>query len=254
MQRYYTVTTDSGDDFYSRTSCEVQRQNYKNLCGIIHFYSRTSCEVQLRTSNDYVSYYYFYSRTSCEVQLHTSSTPTNRVYNFYSRTSCEVQQGGNIHNILLVVISTHAPLARCNNIKNRHLSLPNISTHAPLARCNDTLLRLCIPHLTFLLTHLLRGATACFIQCQSVCIYFYSRTSCEVQQKTYLLQYQCLLISTHAPLARCNKGSWQVKILKKISTHAPLARCNHSTALLYRSTCISTHAPLARCNQYRSNG
>ena len=123
----------------------------------------------------------FYSRTSCEVQLQPLLSLMASKYDFYSRTSCEVQQfifrllsvlsefllthllrGATVMTVsicyLVKLISTHAPLARCNGIL--FIFLPNscISTHAPLARCN------------FLFRFGKGGLN-----------HFYSRTSCEVQ-------------------------------------------------------------------------
>ena len=58
-----------------------------------------------------------------------------------------------------------------------------------------------------------------------------------------------LLISTHAPLARCNNKLKKVQDPNDISTHAPLARCNGGAARASGMDFkISTHAPLARCN------
>ena len=80
-----------GLNFYSRTSCEVQRRRIIHIRLLLHFYSRTSCEVQhlVGMLGRYVTKFllthllrgatspflpllkprfYFYSRTSCEVQ------------------------------------------------------------------------------------------------------------------------------------------------------------------------------------------
>ena len=101
----------------------------------------------------------------------------------------------------------------------------------------------------FQLTHLLRGATG-------------------VASRRYIH----FAISTHAPLARCDRaGMYVISSDPRISTHAPLARCDdvrcaaawyasafQLTHLLRGATifgdkymcdwCISTHAPLARCD------
>ena len=127
------------------------------------------------------------------------------------------------------MISTHAPLARCddNKLVIYYNTEGGISTHAPLARCdqyiwtNSLLLRhfysrtscevrrrivecihscigFLLTHLLrgataqifaclyskngFLLTHLLRGATYRFIPLRlRPVVHFYSRTSCEVR-------------------------------------------------------------------------
>ena len=125
-----------------------------------------------------------------------------------------------------IYISTHAPLARCDQqilklmpllsdfysrtscevrlYRPHHLQPPwNISTHAPLARCDQEVL--------------------CFLG--------YPKK-----------------ISTHAPLARCDIGNYGRLISLGISTHAPLARCDSSRSMTALISSISTHAPLARCD------
>ena len=147
---------------------------------------------------------------------------------FYSRTSCEVQPILSLFMDANPAISTHAPLARCNTSPVHNGNAPVISTHAPLARCNENLGIKNIHfsgnfyshtscevqpylydnfevYLQFLLTHLLRGATHGLSQYCWVIWYFYSRTSCEVQQLLVLARFYDIIISTHAPLARCNK-------------------------------------------------
>ena len=80
-----------------------------------------------------------------------------------------------------------------------------------------------------------------------------------------------MIISTHAPLARCDKTippylsyssyfysrtSCEVRLVRLfggvpheyISTHAPLARCDHQLRRVGGLVHISTHAPLARCD------
>ena len=62
-------SSHTGNDFYSRTSCEVRRIGHAihRLSG--DFYSRTSCEVRPYAINFPAVLFYFYSRTSCEVRL-----------------------------------------------------------------------------------------------------------------------------------------------------------------------------------------
>ena len=55
-------------------------------------------------------------------------------------------------------------------------------------------------------------------------------------------------ISTHAPLARCDRGTITQAGATPILTHAPLARCDQSSPGLGTGFPISTHAPLARCD------
>ena len=79
--------------------------------------------------------------------------------------------------------------------------------------------------MAFLLAHLLRGAT--------LNILYPSATG---------------VISTHAPLARCNGNSQDSRYVFTISTHAPLARCDVVASEPALLMLISTHAPLARCD------
>ena len=122
-------------------------------------------------------------------------------------------------------ISTHAPLARCDECKTS-TSLPvSISTHAPLARCDAAASGNFFPPPRFQLTHLLRGATEMknvVLEIQN----FNSRTSCEVRQLIIFAAPRTFSISTHAPLARCDQISNTYTQGAEISTHAPLARCD----------------------------
>ena len=126
---------------------------------------------------------------------------------------------------------------------------------------------------TFLLTHLLRGATSMNFRTAAVrkisthaplarCNkawewyrywigYFYSRTSCEVQRDSPML----LIQSFGFLLTHLLRGATNFKLPDRpgyiISTHAPLARCNgYEGDNRHVPDYISTHAPLARCNSY----
>ena len=107
------------------------------------------------------------------------------------------------------MISTHAPLARCDEDFIARKSCFHISTHAPLARCDlyGNFLAICI-------------------------VNFNSRTSCEVRPRCDD-DVRALQISTHAPLARCDVHVGHlVDHCANISTHAPLARCDRLTPIL----------------------
>ena len=137
----------------------------------------------------------------------------------------------------------------------------------------------CICRLIFLLTHLLRGATAfagsvvwqtdhfysrtsCEVRLAARPMLhppltnFYTRPSCEVRHITTPLTTPTSLISTHAPLARCDQERLpELSTLGVISTHAPLARCDcRIAASASMRVAISTHAPLARCDQGGAGG
>ena len=147
-----------------------------------------------------------------------------------------------------VNISTHAPLAKCDEKIRTAYELKSISTHAPLARCDDYPVRR--RHQCHISTH------APLARCDPgrVCPFpgsadFNSRTSCEVRRTEAGAFAPIRGISTHAPLARCDmdpptrvcddgfqlthllRGAtiWQSSEYapRLISTHAPLARCDH---------------------------
>ncbi len=169
---------------------------------------------------------------------------------FNSRTSCEVRLFCRPHIRLAYPISTHAPLARCdaggNCFSRRHkFQLTHLLRGATIFRSKNAFRR------QFQLTHLLRGATPDFV--------FYKHPF--KFQLTHLLRGATVhlakkrreqIISTHAPLARCDAVNTCDQRVARISTHAPLARCDHvpgrHAAQLFH---ISTHAPLARCDRWR---
>ena len=124
-------------------------------------------------------------------------------------------------------ISTHAPLARCDDEVHDYLDPITISTHAPLARCDASSLH--PPKIFMISTHAPLARCDLLRTGHSLPVFnFNSRTSCEVRpgrpnlpfphlpfQLTHLLRGATLLpansileflISTHAPLARCDTG------------------------------------------------
>ena len=148
---------------------------------------------------------------------------------------------------LIISISTHAPLARCDSVLILCIGENCISTHAPLARCDVAFKLGNLYIIIFQLTHLLRGATGAEQLRQLVQPHFNSRTSCEVRPPPGgIVSRQG--ISTHAPLARCDKNAEGELYADDISTHAPLARCDPFSVGWYLADEISTHAPLARCD------
>ena len=100
-----------------------------------------------------------------------------------------------------------------------------ISTHAPHARCNRSL-----------------KPSQCPI------LYFYSRTSCEVQHFKTLLIYDIpLFLLTHLMRGATYSGENGIDTLIFLLTH--LMRGATWFVLINRTgTIISTHAPHARCN------
>ena len=152
----------------------------------------------------YRGYIHFNSRTSCEVRQF-DALQTQRPSNFNSRTSCEVRPAP-IDNAMLSV--------DFNSRTSCEVRLPGprrISAQTP-----------------FQLTHLLRGATDNVYRGSNDSANFNSRTSCEVRRdeksnadrpinfnsrtscevRPYLSASRCMLpkISTHAPLARCDRN------------------------------------------------
>ena len=167
----------------------------------------------------------FNSRTSCEVRLPCM------VYNILTRlfqlthllrgATCGTVDGG-----IAMAISTHAPLARCDEEEMKMAMDFEISTHAPLARCDSE------PADKFPGNRNFNSRTSCEVRRRKrermrKLTYFNSRTSCEVRLDKMMHTPLAQLISTHAPLARCDTS--RAKSRRRvfaISTHAPLARCD----------------------------
>ena len=100
------------------------------------------------------------------------------------------------------LISTHAPLARCDkDLKTMYFN-EDISTHAPLARCDPL---------------------TAIDEWQG--INFNSRTSCEVRHKQIFLDFGRGNFNSRTS---CEVRRYNVDIffIFRISTHAPLARCD----------------------------
>ena len=103
-----------------------------------------------------------------------------------------------------MVISTHAPLTRCDDGRDRLLLLDahfysrtsyEVRRKRRPRRPNDR---------KFLLTHLLRGATLSYFLFFLAFLHFYSRTSYEVRHLQPFIPHVHPDISTHAPLTRCD--------------------------------------------------
>ena len=119
-----------------------------------------------------------------------------------------------VFSIFPIVISTHTPLARRNDVILGTFPDTTISTHTPLARRNYDSIVCTVYVGKFLLTRLSRGAT---------------QFGAKSKGKT--------LISTHTPLARRNFFfCFKLRSIIFISTHTPLARRNLTNyQLLHRS-------------------
>ncbi len=149
-------------------------------------------------------------------------------------------------------ISTHAPLTRCDEILTSKIPTVSISTHAPLTRCDIICHQYVLSLVSFLLTHLLRGATKYPVTTGYLLYDFYSRTSYEVRRSfefksnwlsifllTHLLRGATLSRrgtqwdSTGFLLTHLLRGATLYKAYRKtrcgISTHAPLTRCDRGS-------------------------
>ncbi len=172
-----------------------------------------------------------------------------KYYHFYSHTPCGVQ--------LLIL---------------KYLKLyPDFYSHTPCGVQQYYLGFLAVLN-PFLLTHPLRGATSQGQPQLAVPVDFYSHTPCGVQPSPFLISDHIIPISTHTPLAGCNRHrrgrnragdrfllthplrgattflkNWGKRY--RISTHTPLAGCNLWRGILHHHACISTHTPLAGCNE-----
>ena len=123
-------------DFNSRTSCEVRQprtvererdllfqlthllRGATSACHMCYDSTRFQLTHLLRGATHAcvgagTASGHFNSRTSCEVRP-IRARARNSGINFNSRTSCEVRHGWQYDHPLSDVISTHAPLARCD--------------------------------------------------------------------------------------------------------------------------------------------
>ena len=87
----------------------------KQLSDSTNFYSRASCEARPGNALENGVGFHFYSRASREARLLAEE---HRIYpaHFYSRPLCEARRGTEILYALAIWISTHAPLARRDNM------------------------------------------------------------------------------------------------------------------------------------------
>ena len=179
-----TEYSTSGNHFYSRASCEARRLSKirmtingkflltrllrgatKGLEGksrlLAYFYSRASCEARLN-----FSWIVFLLKLFLLTRLLRGATGIQLCFldfetdDFYSRASCEARRRILLSTVLVILISTHAPLARrdflfcrlsgllriflltrllrgATNKSDFKLYKLGISTHAPLARRDD---------------------------------------------------------------------------------------------------------------------
>ena len=123
-----------------------------------------------------------------------------------------------------------------------------ISTHAPLARCNPLYQNRLALNVKFLLTHLLRGATLALTK-YDISLEISTHAPLARCNSVTFADSSPSIISTHAPLARCNYFCHKHLLSAKIFLLTHLLR--GATYILHDGKYIediSTHAPLARCN------
>ena len=80
--------------------------------------------------------------------------------------------------------------------------------------------------------------------------HFNSRTSCEVRQHTIATKEDIYSFQLTHLLRGATLKLMNAKKYTTISTHAPLARCDRVYMRCGAALGISTHAPLARCDKY----
>ncbi len=167
----------------------------------------------------------FYSHTPCGVQLITCLNSKSKK-DFYSHTPCGVQRSYNIPVVSTVAISTHTPLAGCN--KNVGIwactQRPFLLTH-PLRGATVNFIIFESP-LLFLLTHPLRGATNELTPGDLVFFNFYSHTPCGVQRGVRMSDRETAKFLLTHPLRGATVYRIHQEIFLSISTHTPLAGCN----------------------------
>ena len=146
------------NNFYSRTSCEVQPFRHSPFFGGTLFLLTHLMRGATRFFSFFAVAIYFYSRTSCEVQLESAGIIT--VTNQFLLTHLMRGATYSIDNSTLwrIFLLTHLMRGATSN-GLRDPALLWISTHAPHARCNP-----------IGLSDKMRRK------------HFYSRTSCEVQR------------------------------------------------------------------------
>ena len=147
--------------------------------------------------------YYFNSRTSCEVRRIFCS----QAFQAFSFQLTHLLRGATVsQNPVRHAghISTHAPLARCDESLFAFLDNSEISTHAPLARCDM------LAWVMYRTGRNFNSRTSCEVRLgwlvpENNAENFNSRTSCEVRRTRTIWACTRWKISTHAPLARCDQ-------------------------------------------------
>ena len=146
-------------DFYSRASCEARPYLMGWDSDNSHFYSRASCEARRGIGSQNLFKTNFYSRASCEARQEMRICPRFLYLFLLTRLLRGATSASFIHDIIKK-ISTHAPLAR----RDQHAQIrrafcfyfySRASCEARLSPYTDS-----FTFALFLLTRLLRGATA----------------------------------------------------------------------------------------------
>ena len=237
------------------------------LAAWTRFNSRTSCEVRHSSSRPDTCHNRFNSRTSCEVRRQAGRIGRYCNPRFNSRTSCEVRLEAQAKEIEHLV-STHAPLARCDastliwTARTTTFQLTHLlrgATKKGLAICAEDMFQL--THLLrgatdlcftgvrayeFQLTHLLRGATFSFTP-PVPRTSFNSRTSCEVRLRVMRSSHILMFQLTHL-LRGATRPRISVSRAHSFNSRTSCEVRQSYSRTLFPPFLVSTHAPLARCD------
>ena len=189
-------------NFYSHTPCGVQRylRLFRSL--LCYFYSHTPCGVQ----------HYSYRFTTLSKWFLLTHPLRGATKTWYA-------------NNTTIYISTHTPLAGCNQDYVVNLvKLKDFYSHTPCG-----VQRWCgfifIPYKIFLLTHPLRGATQSQSPSPSHRQFLLTHPLRGATRSSYTRWKCCWFLLTH-PLRGATIMKIETVYTLKISTHTPLAGCN----------------------------
>ena len=166
--------------------------------------------------------HHFNPRSSCEERRFAVALDCLAHY-FNPRSSCEERRALNAVNLVLRVISIHAPHARSDHVSDGFAWCQHISIHAPHARSDSSQPRPPIAASNF-----------------------NPRSSCEERHWYRADRVDARRISIHAPHARSDARRVIRQLCNVISIHAPHARSDTQGAQMPAVPQISIHAPHAR--------
>ncbi len=170
-------------------------------------------------------------------------------------------------------ISTHTPLARCDEKLLAFAVLFGISTHTPLARCDFC--PICRHYYSTISTHtpLARCGPPCYTfsggngnfnshtprevwQCSGLVLCKFGNFNSHTPREVWPFSGHCAFSPLIFQLTHPSRGvalqAGRTTTHKEISTHTPLARCGNVYNEGFDYYVISTHTPLARCGGMNS--